>query len=163
MNQIIEMLGNLGFNWHLALANFVNFLIILFILNLFVFKKIGQTIDAREKVIKQGLDDAEKARTALIEVDEEKKKIISHAEKEGHEIVSKAHTQAELLAVTIREQAEDEAHKILEEANSKKQLAKSEAEKEFAMIAPKLVADLTAKALRESMTAGSNDNLIARS
>lgn len=162
MQQVSEMLGSLGFNWHVALANFVNFLIILFILNRFVFKKISHTIAQREEVIKRGLDNSEKARVALNKIDDERKKVISHAEKEGHEIVNKAHTQAELLVVTIREQAEDEARKVLEEAKKKKEEARAEAQKEFANTAPKLVAELTAKALRESMTSGGNDNLIAR-
>ena len=62
MNIVLDVLNNLGFNWHVALANFVNFLIILYILNVFIFKKIRKQISHRDGIIKQGLTDAEQAK-----------------------------------------------------------------------------------------------------
>lgn len=162
MQSILEILGSVGFNWHVALANFVNFLIILFILNRFVFKKIGKVISSREGVIKEGLENAEKAKEELAKADHEKEKIIAHAEKDGHEIIHKANTKAELQAVAIKEKAEEDAHAVLAEAKSIKEKSKEEAEKEFAKVAPKLVAELTAKALRENMTEVANNELITK-
>lgn len=161
MEQILNILGSVGFNWHVALANFVNFLIILFVLNRFVFKKIGKVISSREEVIKEGIENAEKAKEELAKVDHEKEKIIAHAEKEGHEIIHKANTKAELQAVAIEEKAEEKAHSILREAEEIKAKAKQDAEKEFSKTLPKMVADLTAKSLRENMTEDLNNALIS--
>lgn len=161
MQAILEMLGSVGFNWHVALANFVNFLIILFLLNRFVFTRIGKVIDDRDQHIKQGLLDAQEAGRAKAEAHTHKEEIIRHAETEAHTIVNDAHKKAELLAVEVKDKAVHEAQAVLAEAATKKDHAKKEAEKEFAALAPKLVADLTRKALRETMTKESNDALIA--
>ncbi|MBU4369492.1 ATP synthase F0 subunit B, partial [Patescibacteria group bacterium] len=55
-----RILGNLGFDWRMALANLVNFLIIFFVLKKYAFKPIKEKLEEREKKIKTGLEDAEK-------------------------------------------------------------------------------------------------------
>lgn len=160
MQTILNILSSVGFNWHVALANFVNFLIILFLLNRFIFKKIGKTIDDRDMVIKQGLVDAQEAARAKSEAFENKNEILRNAEAEGHSIVNDAHAKAELLATKIQDDAAIVASKVISEAEEKKANARKEAEKEFAEVAPRLVVELTEKALRATMTKDLNDKII---
>lgn len=61
MTEILNILGTVGFNWHVALANFFNFLIILFLLQKFFFGKIRSTIQKRANIIEEGLNNAEDA------------------------------------------------------------------------------------------------------
>jgi F-type H+-transporting ATPase subunit b len=161
METILGIVSSVGFNWHVALANFVNFLIILYILNRFVFKKVGKTIDDRNTVITQGLHDARDAHTAKAEAEAEKAHILRTADAEAHVVVNDAHKKAELLAVSMKDKAVEEAHAIVAEAEKKKADAKREAEKEFAETAPRLVAELAEKALRTTMTKELNDKLVA--
>jgi len=160
MQTILNILSSVGFNWHVALANFVNFLIILFLLNRFIFKKIGKTIDDRDMVIKQGLVDAQEAARAKSEAFENKNEILRKAETEGHSILNDAHAKAELLATKIQDDAAIVASKVISEAEEKKANAKKEVEKEFAEVAPRLVAELTEKALRATMTKDLNDKIV---
>jgi F0F1-type ATP synthase membrane subunit b/b' len=76
----MEVLAKLGFDWKVALANLVNFLIIYLLLRNVVFKKLGNAIRERREKIQAGLDDAEKAKTALIMADHEKEQILN----DGH-------------------------------------------------------------------------------
>ena len=76
MNLILEALESVGFNWHVAVLNFFNFLIILLILNKFVFKKLGKVIDQRDDLIRKGLQNAEEAGKMLHTAEEEKMKIL---------------------------------------------------------------------------------------
>jgi F-type H+-transporting ATPase subunit b len=161
METILGILGSVGFNWHVALANFVNFLIILYILNRFIFKKVGKTIDDRNQVITQGLKDAHDAHVAKAEASAEKSHILRTAEAEAHTIVNEAHKKGELLSVSMKEKATDEAHAIIQDAEKKKASAYKEAEKEFRDVAPRLIAELTEKALRTTMTKELNDKLVA--
>jgi hypothetical protein len=57
------ILANLGFDWRVALANLVNFLVIILILKYFAFKPIAKIINEREDKIKKGIEDAERAAT----------------------------------------------------------------------------------------------------
>ncbi len=162
MNIVLDVLNNLGFNWHVALANFVNFLIILYILNVFIFKKIRKQISHRDGIIKQGLTDAEQAKKDRENIEEERLSVIHKAEKEGHALIDVAHSKGEHIVADAKAKADIEADKIKGEAEKIKAQAKEDAEKEFAKEAPKIVAELTKKALKENMTGQANNELISK-
>jgi F0F1-type ATP synthase membrane subunit b/b' len=60
-NNDNEILGKIGFDWQVALANLVNFLIIVFLLKKFAFKPIAKIIQDRQNKINEGLENAKKA------------------------------------------------------------------------------------------------------
>lgn len=161
MSDILNILGSVGFNWHVALANFINFLIILFILNKFFFGKLGKVISNRQEVIERGIAQASEAEKALAHAEEEKKEIIHGAKKEGHAIVSEAETQATALAETIRKEAEEEAAARIAALAEKEEKLKEKVEKDFAERAPMLVAKMYRKSLQSTMTAEENNALVA--
>lgn len=160
MQQIVDILSSVGFNWHVALANFINFLIILFLLNKFFFGKLGKTIQTRHDIIERGLSQASEAEKKLASAEEEKKDIIKNAKKEGHVIVSEAQSQAEALALSIKEQNEKDIAARQEAMNEKEAKLKEKVEKDFALAAPALVSKLYAQTLRENLTEKENDAFI---
>ncbi len=160
MDQILNILGSVGFNWHVALANFINFLIILFLLNKFFFGKIGKTIETRHSIIERGLSQASDAEKALANAEEEKKEIIKKARKEGREILEIAETNANDLAEKIITDAEVQVESTMKALSIKEHTLKDSVEKEFALRAPALVAEMYKKTLAETMTAKDNDALI---
>ena len=64
---MLEILGNIGFDWPVALANLVNFLIIFFLLHKFVFKPLGKTVEKRKRDIADGLAAADKNQQLLLD------------------------------------------------------------------------------------------------
>ena len=56
MVNIYEILGKIGFDWQVALASLVNFLIILFVLKKFAFKPIKKLIQERQNKINEGIE-----------------------------------------------------------------------------------------------------------
>jgi F-type H+-transporting ATPase subunit b len=162
MDQILNILGSVGFNWHVALANFINFLIILFLLNKFFFGKIGKVIEARHNAIEIGLSQAADAERALSHAEEEKRLIVNAAHKEGHDIVVKAEAHAIERAEGIFRDAEEEAQIRLGKLAEKERKIESVVEKEWNERAPGLVAKLYAKTLSREMSESENNALIAR-
>ena len=161
MDQILNILGSVGFNWHVALANFINFLIILFILNKFFFGKLGTIISTRQERIQKGLSQASDAEKALSEAEEKKKEILHEAKKEGQVLVSEAQAQAEALADTIKAEAEREVASKMQILDEKEMALSAKVEKEFAEQAPLLVSKLYAETLRKNLTEKDNNALIA--
>jgi F-type H+-transporting ATPase subunit b len=161
MDQILNILGSVGFNWHVALANFINFLIILFLLNKFFFGKLGKTIQTRHDIIERGLSQASDAEKKLASADEEKKEILKSAKKEGHAIVTEAQSQAEALALSMQEEAQKEIEARKAAMAEKEAHLKSKVEKDFAEAAPSIVAKLYADTLKKNLTEKENDALIA--
>lgn len=117
--MIQNILGQLGFDWKVALANLVNFLIIFYLLRNVVFRKIGTAIKERQEKIKKGLEDARLAEEALLLAESEQEKIIKEAHKESRLVAENAKREAlEAKAKTIllaeKEAEEVKAKKLLE-------------------------------------------------
>ncbi len=161
MSEILNILGSVGFNWHVALANFFNFLIILFLLNKFFFKKIGSTIDTRHTIIERGLNQARDAEKALSSAAEEKNEILKAARKERDSIVANGEALARDLALKIEHEAQVSIDARTAKLASQEALLTSDVEKAFALRAPHLVAKLYAKTLMRDLTEQDNNKLIA--
>ncbi len=112
----MEVLGKLGFDWKVALANLVNFLLIYYLLRNVVFKKLGSAIKERREKIKEGLDDAEKAKTALIMANHEKEKILAEGHMEVKELLVEAEATKSSIIDSAKVEAEAEARKIKEDS-----------------------------------------------
>ena len=162
MDQILSILSSVGFNWHVALANFVNFLIILFIVNKFFFGKIGKTIERRHEVIQRGLTQASDAEKMLSQAEEKKQEIVRKAEVEGKTIVKEAHAKGEVIAIALQENAQKEIDVKLQSLAEKENTIEQRVEESFAKKAPELVATLYKNALRKEMNEDENNAFIAR-
>lgn len=162
MNEILNILSSVGFNWHVALANFVNFLIILFLLNKFFFGKIGKTLDERKAVIEHGLNQAREAEIKLSSAEEEKAVIVKAAHKEKELILSNAQVVAQEIATSAANEAQQEIDARLQKIDEDEKMLQATIEKSFAAKAPALVAALYAKTLSKELTEADNNALIAR-
>lgn len=162
MEQILGILGSVGFNWHVALANFVNFLIILFIVNKFFFGKIGKTIEKRHQIIERGLSQASDAERMLTHAEEEKNKVLSAAQDTAQGIVRDAHAKGETLIATLHHDAEKEIAERLHALHEKEQTTEERTLDAFSKRAPELVAKLYKAALQKEMTEEENNAFIAR-
>jgi F-type H+-transporting ATPase subunit b len=162
MSEILNILGSVGFNWHVALANFVNFLIILFLLNKFFFGKIGKTLAERQDIIQQGLKHAHEAELKLAHAEEEKGTILKGAHKEKDAIVAQAEVLARDVALTLEQEAQEGINARLAKLKQEEDSLRATVEKAFGEKAPALVASMYAKTLVKEMTKADNDALIAR-
>ncbi|MBP6925575.1 MAG: ATP synthase F0 subunit B, partial [Candidatus Pacebacteria bacterium] len=97
MEGILLILGKIGFDWQVAFANLVNFLIIFFILKHLAFKPLQKVIEKRRAEIQTGLDNAERAKTSLLNAEQEKEVIVMAARQEANDIIATAKTQADAL------------------------------------------------------------------
>lgn len=100
----------------LLIAQAVNFLILLFLLNKFLYKPILKILEQRRQKIAQGLEDSAKIASELQKIEEmrdqkideamtEAKTLILDAESRHQEIIDSAKSQAEVQIVTMITQA----------------------------------------------------------
>lgn len=118
--DIGAILAKIGFDWQVALANLVNFLIIVVILKIFVFKPIQDIITKRKEAIDKGLKDAEEAKLHLEKAQEERDVLVTQAKidaesiilesrEEGRRVKDRIEELAHIKEVEILRQAEDRA------------------------------------------------------
>ena len=160
MSFILSTLQSIGFNWHIAIANFVNFLIILFILNKFVFKKVFNNIESRQNLIKEGLENSSLAETKLTKAIEDAENIISDSRKLAESNYKEIVDRAEVQAVDIRNSASFEINNLKSELNTKIKNAQESVESDFEKMAPSLLAKLLKKTL-SNIDEATHDRIIS--
>lgn len=92
-----QLLGQLGINGELLLSQGVNFILLLIVLRIFVYKPLLKLLHDRREKIQGGLIKAEEAARRLHEVDEMNKGKIKHAEAEAIGILKKTELDAKTL------------------------------------------------------------------
>ncbi len=127
----MEALTALGINGGLLLAQIVNFLLMVFLLQKFAYKPVLNMLAQRRQRIEEGLKAAELAREEAArqraelerQLEEERRKAqerIAAATRQTEElrekIIAEARAEAERILAEAREQAQQERERILQEA-----------------------------------------------
>lgn len=160
MENLLNILGKVGFDWQVALANLFNFLIIFFILKKFAFGPIGKLIKERQDSITKGLLDAEKNKKLLENTEKEYEKVILSARNEANQIIVDAKNDAQAKKDKLMEDAKKEVSVILESGKKNLEIEKvkmlSEARKEIV----DLVMQVSEKVLNEKVDGNYSNKVI---
>lgn len=122
------VLGKLGVNGNLFVAQLVNFAIVLFVMWRFVYKPLLKKMDERAKKINDGLAFAKEADARLSDASAEKDRLVRDAKAEAHALMERAKTNAEAMRQEKLAQAKSEIEKVIAEA---KEQIKSERASSF--------------------------------
>lgn len=120
-----SILDKLGFDWQVALANLVNFLIIYFLLKKFIFDKLADAISERKKKAEANVElrtmlDQEKLSIEAFkeaqkqELFKERAFVLSEAQKQKQDMLSEAEQQAREFIKKAKVDAEKEKGKIID-------------------------------------------------
>jgi F-type H+-transporting ATPase subunit b len=125
------LFSTFGIDWHLLLAQTVNFIVLACALTWLLYKPVLKVVKERERVINQGVDDAEEATQRLSHADTEVSSRLSTADKEAGAILEHARLTAGNERTRILKETEQRAVRIASDAEARAQ-------------------EVTAKALRDS-------------
>jgi len=114
-----NVLGTLGLDWRLFLAQLINFAIVVFVMWKWVYTPLLGMMDKRAKEIAAGLKAADKAKKRLSESEEEKEKIIREARGAGQKLIEEAQARAEVLRQEKLTQTKAEIEKIVAETKER--------------------------------------------
>jgi F-type H+-transporting ATPase subunit b len=133
------LFGAFGIDWHLLLAQAVNFAILFVVLTYLLYKPVLNTLEKRRDVVAKGVEDAEKAAELLAGADAQASEKVSGAEHEAQGIVASARDEAAQERTRLLKEAEERAAGIAAdaEARAKETAARTlrESEKEIARLA----------------------------
>lgn len=144
-------------NFSQVLFQIVNFGVILFVLNKFLYKPIQKVLDERARKINDGLKAAEQNLKVQADVEDRKKKELAKARREAAKLVEAAKQEAKTTTTTLIKEAKDKAAKeaaaILESARAnaasiKKQQAEALKELTVATTKRLLLDTLSAKEVK---------------
>jgi F-type H+-transporting ATPase subunit b len=129
----------------------VTFIFLLIILRKVAWKPILQTLDEREKRIRDDLAEAENARIAAQKTLAEQANIIDAARKEAQEIIGKSRKAAESAKGEIIQKANSEAEHLIAKAKREIELSRDKAIEEIRDLAVELSMSATTKLIGKSL------------
>jgi F-type H+-transporting ATPase subunit b len=120
----MEALGLNGASiaWHT-----VNFLLLLFVLQRFLYKPVLGMLDERQRKIRESVEAAELMRQETAKADLERAEALREARRQAEEIVTRAMQEADRLRADAREQAQEEAQRIITRAEQEAQAERQQA------------------------------------
>lgn len=130
-SQETGIVGTLGLNWKVFIAQLVNFAIIVFILWRWVFKPVTTAMQKRTEKIEQSVKKAEEVAKKVEELEKFKKTQIIQAQKEYEKIIAAAH-----------QIASEQKEQTLKEASGQAQSLISEAERRIAAEKNKMLSEV---------------------
>ncbi len=140
-----DLLGTLGLNLKLFLAQLINFSIVLVVMWKWVYTPLVKLMEARTKEIKTGLEQAQAAKNKLVEAAAEKERTRQAAQIDAQALLEDTRAKADALHKNKLHQARLEIEKIVEETKQRIQHERATALRSL----QREVADLTLQATRK--------------
>jgi len=106
----------IGINLPLLVAFVVNFIILLILLSVILYKPVLKTLDERQTKIKDSLEQAERIKQQVVQSEENIKTQLESARKDGQKIVAQAEQIGERLKTEAKEEACHEAESLVSKA-----------------------------------------------
>lgn len=158
-----SVLGTLGINWKLFLAQLVNFGIVLFIFWKWVVKPLGTTLTNRQTRIEEGLKNADRMDEAKIKFEEWKNAEMKKVRGEADHILRTTTDTANKIKQDTIVDAHRQADKVLEQAKASIESEKIQAMKEVKQEVATLVVMATEKILKHKLDPKKDHELISES
>jgi len=156
------VLGTLGINWKLFLAQLLNFSVILFILYKFAFKPVGKKLEERREKLDKALKDAEDIEKQKLEFDQWKETEIKRVKSQATAIIASAQSdaikeRAKILGETAKRQ-EDLVNNAKRQIEEERETVANQIKQE----ASDMITTAVEKILKEKITDQKDKELIEK-
>ena len=157
MNPLVQLDPGL-FIWTI-----ITFLVLFFALAKFAWKPLLKMLKDREDMIRDSLDDAEKAKVELERLSEESEAIMAKARSEAQSILAEGKTAAEKVKDDIIAKSKEQANKIRKDAENQIQVEKEKAIAEIKGEVVNLTLSVAEKLIQKNLSDADNKSLIEAS
>ena len=155
-----DILGGLGINLIAFLSQLISFGIVFLILWRWGFPVILRTLEKRQAVIREGVENAERARRDLQEANARSEQILLEARRQAQETINQAAKAAEREANRIQEEAQERAHQIEQQQIARIRQEAAQAREELSRLVVNLSIDAAGKVISKSVDTNDNRRLV---
>ena len=157
---LADLLGGFGVNAVAFLSQLVSFGIVFFILWRWAFPAILKTLNRRQAVIQEGIENAERARRELDEATERAEQIMREARRHAQETFEQAAKGAEAEANRIIEEAHAHADQVAQQQIARIQQEAARARAELNRLVVNLSITAASKVISKSVDSKDNRRLV---
>ncbi|HTD20792.1 MAG TPA: F0F1 ATP synthase subunit B [Ktedonobacteraceae bacterium] len=157
---LADLLGGFGVNAVAFLSQLVSFGIVFFILWRWAFPAILKTLNRRQAVIQEGIENADRARRELDEATERAEQIMREARRHAQETFEQAAKGAEAEANRIIEEAHARADQVAQQQIARIQQEAARARAELNRLVVNLSITAASKVISKSVDSNDNRRLV---
>jgi len=157
------VVGTLGLNWKLFVAQLVNFGILLFVLWKFVFIPVAKKMQERTSKIDKSLKDAQDIEVQKKQFAEWKDQEMTKARKQAAEVITASQTEAGKIRQQILDQAKAEQEKLIKQAKEQIASEKNQALSDIKSQVADMITGAAEKILRKNLDAKADKEFIKES
>ena len=150
----------IGINAVNFLSQLVSFLIVLFILSKFVWPTVIRTLDKRQAMIKEGVENAERAKQALTEAGNRAEEILAKARRDAQATIERATKNAQQLAQQIEADAHARAEQFSQQQQERIRQEANRARIELSRQVVNLSIEAASKVISRSVDSKDNRRLV---
>jgi F-type H+-transporting ATPase subunit b len=114
----MDTLNSLGVNFTAVIWHAINFAILLWVLQRFLFKPVMNMLDQRANRIRESMENAEAVRAETARLEAESKDILDRARQESQQLLAQANRNAERILTEARQAAQEEGERLVERARA---------------------------------------------
>lgn len=155
-----DLFGGLGINTFNFLSQLFSFAIVFLILWRWGFPAIIRTMERRQAVIREGIENAERAKRELQEANQRAEQILLETRRQAQEIIAQATKAAEREAQRIQEEAQERAHQIEQQQIARIRQEAARAREELSRLVVNLSIDAAGKVISKSVDTKDNRRLV---
>ncbi len=150
----------LGINLQGLIVQIINFVLLLIVLRLTIYKYLLGLVDRRAARIKESLDQAEKIQKDTAQAQEEIKRRFDEARQEGQALINQASQIGERLKEEARQEARKEAEAMVQRARAEIQQERNEAIDQVRRQFAELIILAAERVIHKSLDASTHKELI---
>ena len=158
--MVVLAITDIGINLPVLVAQTVNFVVLLIILKMFVYKPVLNMLDQRRARIEEGLSAAQRGQESALEAERTAQAELDTARREGQNIVQNAQQVAQRLQEEGRAAAAQQTEVMLERARSEIALERDQAIAELRREFADLTIAAAEKIIGQSLDRSAHQRLI---
>ncbi|GAC1567046.1 MAG: F0F1 ATP synthase subunit B [Ktedonobacteraceae bacterium] len=157
---IADILGSFGINTLAFISQLVSFGIVFLILWRYGFPAIQRTLDKRQSIIREGVENAEQAKRDLQEASTRSEQILLEARRQAQETIAQATKAAERESARIQEEAQARVHQIEQQQIARIRQEAAQAREELSRLVVNLSISAAGKVISKSVDSNDNRRLV---
>ena len=157
---LADLLGGFGINLVAFLSQLVSFGIIFLILWRWGFPVIIRTLNQRQAVIREGIENAERAKNELNNATQRAEQLLIESRRQGQEAIAQATHAAEVEANRIIEEAHARAEQVGKQEVARIQQEAARARAEIGRLVVNLSINAASKVISKSVDTNDNRRLV---
>jgi F-type H+-transporting ATPase subunit b len=155
-----DLSSGLGINALAFLSQLISFGVVFFLLWRWGFPAIIKILDERQAVIREGVENAQRAKRELAEATNRAEQVLAEARREAQQTIERASKVAQDEARRIEEEARERAEQISQQQIARIQQEAARARNELSRLVVNLSIDAASQVIRRSVDNNDNRRLV---